>query len=126
MQHHELVAWLGDDHDLTDDQITELLSTAADIEDRYPDSDDEEERTAALTTAYRLLVEDSQEVVDDLADALASARIAESEALAAGRQAALMLVRVGDRTARGIESQQGLARALGVDRKTVIDWLGRR
>lgn len=127
MQRHELAAWLGDDHRLTDGQITHLLTIADDIARRYPDSDDEEKRTAALDAAYRLMVEDSQEVVDDLADTLARARIAEAEALAGLRQVAITIVRSGDRSARGITSQQGFAVAAGVDRQTVVrDWLGAR
>ncbi|PXY16615.1 hypothetical protein [Prauserella muralis] len=77
---------------------------------------------SALTTAYRLLVEDPKDVVHELRHGLVSARAAEERALAGLRQAAITLVRV-DRSARGIESQAGFAEHAGVDRMTVRDWI---
>lgn len=120
MQRHELVAWLGDNQgDLTDEQVTELLAIAQDIEARYPDKDDVAEREAALTAAYRLMVEDSAAVVAELAEKLLRARLAESESLAAIRQAAIVLT-PKDWT------EQGFANAAGVDRMAVRKWLGKR
>lgn len=123
MQRYELDAWLGDDHGLGDDGIRALLAVANDIEHRYPDPDDDDDREAALTVAFRLMVEPPEDVIGELANELARARITEARVLAAGRQAALSLVR--DR-GRGIESQQGFAERLGVDRSAVREWLGVR
>lgn len=120
IQRHEIEAWLGDDHGLTDEQVDELTATAEDIADRYPDHDDQEERDAALTAAYRILAGDTDDLVDDLARDLSAARVAESKALAGLRQAAVMLV--GSK----VESQAGFARRAGVDRMAVRDWLGLR
>ena len=119
MQQHELEAWLGDDHGLDEDQIAELLRHADDIEERYPDPDDQEERDAALSTAYRLIrLED--EVIGELAQERSDARAAESRALAGLRQAALMLIPTESRT------EAGFARQVGVDRMAVRSWLGKR
>jgi hypothetical protein len=122
MQRYELEAWLGDDHGLTAEQVTELLATAGDIEQRYPDPDDNDERQAALTTAYRLMTGYGQAIVD-LNEQLMRARVEEARALAGIRQAALTLIRPGG---RGIESEQGFALCVGVDRMTVRGWLGKR
>jgi hypothetical protein len=126
MQRYEIEAWLGDDHGLTEDQIRDLLRTADEIAARYPDPDDADDRETALTVAYRLLVEPPENVVDELGAALTRARVAEANAKAALRQAAVTLVRVGDRSARGVRSQAGFATAAGVDRMAVKDWLGLR
>lgn len=126
-EHHEIQAWLGDNHGLADEQIDQLRRTADDIADRYPDADDANERHAALTVAYRLMVEEPESVVYDLAGDLARARASEERALAAVRQAALTLVRIdGGKGARGVETQAGFAQRMGIDRLTVRDWLGLR
>lgn len=118
MQIHELEAWLGDDHGLDDVQLAELLAHADEIEERYPDADDQAERDAALSTAYRiLLVQD--EVIGELAQQRADARAAELQALAGLRQAALMLIPTESRT------EAGFAKQVGVDRMTVRKWLGK-
>ncbi|MFJ6559934.1 hypothetical protein ACIQMV_08635 [Streptomyces sp. NPDC091412] len=119
MQMHELEAWLGDDHGLTGEQLAELLAQADEIQERYPDPDNQPERDAALSTAYRiLLVQD--EVIGELAQQRADARAAELQALAGLRQAALMLISTGSRT------EAGFAKQVGVDRMTVRNWLGKR
>lgn len=139
-QRHEIEAWLGDDHGLTDDQVTGLMEISDEIYARYctPDEgvDDPEmveldlaqasevERQEALTTAYRLMVEQPGEVVTQLGVALRSTRQQETRVMAALRQAARQLVATGG--GQGIESQAGFARAAGVDRMTVRDWLGLR
>jgi hypothetical protein len=119
MQLHELESWLGDDHGLDEDQLAELLDTANEIEDRYPDPDDQDERTAALTVAYRL-AQGQDEVVDELAKERADARATESRALAGLRQAALTLIPSESRT------EAGFAKQAGVDRMAVRSWLGKR
>jgi hypothetical protein len=119
MQLYELEAWLGDDHSLNEDQLTELLDTANEIEERYPDADDQIERDAALSTAYRLALGED-EVVDELAKQRVDARTAEVQALAGLRQAALLLIPTGSRT------EAGFAKQAGVDRMAIRKWLGKR
>lgn len=119
MQRYELDAWLGDDHGLTDEQVGDLLTTAGDIATRYPDEDDADLREAALTVAYRTMME-GPAVLDELAERLASARLAEARALAGLRQAAVSLIPPGR------ETQAGFARRAGVDRMAVRGWLGQR
>lgn len=123
-QRHEIEAWLGDEPGLTDEQIDQLAAVADEIGARYPDGDDDRERESAITVAYRLMVEDQGAVVGELADTLLRARQTEQEALAGIQQAAHTLVRVEDRSARGLESQAGFAYAAGVDRMAVRTWLG--
>ncbi|MFJ1782437.1 hypothetical protein ACIOKA_37660 [Streptomyces anulatus] len=119
MQLHELEAWLGADHSLTSDQIAELLRTANEIGERYPDPDDQLERDAALSTAYQLMATD-QDVVEGLAREREAAKNAELQALASLRQAALTLIPRGDAT------ESGFAKKSGVDRMNVRRWLGKR
>lgn len=128
MQRYELEAWLGDDHGLTDEHIGRLLTAADEIGRRYPDPDDADEREAALTVAYRLMVEDPETVVDELARALAAARTREVTVLAGLRQAAVDLIDpapVRGRHVGGIRSQKGFATRAGLDRAGVIRWLTR-
>jgi hypothetical protein len=127
-ERYELEAWLGDDHGLNDEQITELMQISDEIEQRYPEDfeDDRESREAALTVAYRLMVEDPEDVVHELSAELWRARIAQARALAGLRQGALTLVEPGSKGARGIRTQQGYAERAAVTRMTVRDWLGLR
>lgn len=118
-QRYETEAWLGDDHGLTDEQIDELTATADEIAERYPDPDDQAERDAALTAAYRIMAGQAEALVEELARERVNAREAELLALAGLRQAALTLI-------PGDETQAGFARRAGVDRMAVRDWLGLR
>jgi histidinol-phosphate/aromatic aminotransferase/cobyric acid decarboxylase-like protein len=116
MQQYELEAWLGDDHGLTDDQLDELLAQATEIQERYPDPDDQAERDAALTAAYRLKVEPPENVLSDYSAQRTAARAAEAVASAGLQQAAQSLIWNGQWT------EAGFARAVGVDRMTVRKW----
>ncbi|KAB2384768.1 hypothetical protein [Actinomadura montaniterrae] len=118
-QRHEIEAWLGDDHGLTDEQIDDLMREADEIAERYPDEGDQEERDAALTTAYRLMTGEVEEIVEELGRERLAARIAEAKALAGLRQAATMLIPTA-------ESESGFARRANVDRMAVRGWLGKR
>lgn len=118
-QRHEIEAWLGDDHGLTDQQIDDLTATADEIAARYPDPDDKAEREAALTVAYQLMAGD-EGTVEELARELLAARLAEAQALAGLRQAALTLIPSNQ------ETQAGFARRAGVDRMAVRGWFGQR
>jgi len=116
MQLHELEAWLGDDHGLTHEQLDELLTEANEIEERYPDTDDQAERDAALSVAYRLKVEPLEDVLADFSKQRADARAAESAASAALQQAAQSVI-PDDQL-----SEAAFARTVGVDRMTVRKW----
>lgn len=123
MQRYELDAWLGDDHGLTCEQVDQFTSVATDIGARYPDEDDQDERDAALIAAHRLMVEDPRVVVKDVAAELTRARTAEARALAAARQCAVTLI---ENHGQGVASESGFARAVGVGRSSVREWLGKR
>ena len=120
MQLFELEAWLGDDHGLDEDQLTELLDEANEIEDRYPDADDQAERNAALTAAYRLMTEPVEDVLADYGNQRATARAAASAASAALQQAARTVI-ADDKL-----SEAGFARVAQVDRMSVRKWTGKR
>lgn len=122
-QRYEIEAWLGDDHGLTSEQIDQFTAAATEIEARYPDADDQDEREAALIVAHRLMVEDPRVVVKDVAAAVGLARIAEVRALAAARQCAITLV---VDNGQGIGSESGFAREIGVGRSSVREWRGKR
>lgn len=117
-------AWLGEDHGLTTEQVAQFTATAREIAARYPDPDDQDERDAALIAAHRLMVEDPRVVVKDVAAELTAARTALIRALAGARQCAVTLI--VDDTGRGIESESGFAREIGVGRSSVREWLGKR
>jgi hypothetical protein len=116
MQLFELEAWLGDDHGLDEQQLTELLDEATEIQERYPDPDDQAERDAALATAYRLKTEPAEQVIADYGQQLTAARAAAAVASAGLQQAAQTTIPNGDFT------ESGFARAGGVDRMTVRKW----
>lgn len=119
MQRHEILAWLGNDHGLTGEQLDEFTTAADEIEQQYPDPDDQDEAQAALIAAYRLLVEDQGAVVGELSAQLISARRAELLAVAGLKQAANQLIGAHVRT------ESGFAREVGVDRMTVRAWRGK-
>ena len=120
MQRYELEAWLGDDHELTDEQIEELLRTAGEIDEQYPDPDDRDDAEAALAAAYRLMVEAPEDLIAELAAARTAARVAERKALVGLRQVAVTRISNGDAT------EAGFARQAGVDRQAVRKWLGKK
>lgn len=118
MQRYELDAYLGDDHGLDEDQIAELLAKTDDIEERC-DADPDEMREE-LVAAYRLMREEPNIVVAELAERRIEAIVAEANALAGLRQSAIVLIGRGDAT------EAGFARLAGVDRMTVRKWLGKK
>jgi hypothetical protein len=120
MQLFELEAWLGDNHGLDEDELTELLNEANEIEERYPDEDDQPERDAALTAAYRMKTEPLVEVLADFGKQRSDARTAASAA-----SAALQHI-VHNLAADGTPSEAGFARIANVDRMTVRKWLGKQ
>ncbi len=118
MQQYELEAFLGDDHGLNEGQIAELLAKADEIEERC--DADPDEMGEELVAAYRLMRENPGDVVKELAERRLAAIVAEANALAGLRQAAIVLIERGDFT------ESGFSRAAGVDRMTVRKWLGKR
>ena len=126
MQRHEMEAWLGDDHGLTEEQITELMRTADEIGERYPDPDDQEDRDAALSAAYELMVRDPGEVIAEQAGRIEQGRTLERRGLAGARQTVITLEARGELDPRGKINESSLARTFGVDRMTVRSWLGKR
>ena len=120
MQLIELEAWLGDDHRLNEDELTELLDEANEIEERYPDPDDQAECDAALSAAYRLKTEPIEDVLADYGKQRTDARAVISTASAALQQAARTVV------AEGMLSEAGFARVAQVDRMSVRKWLDKR
>ncbi|MFF8408967.1 hypothetical protein [Streptomyces omiyaensis] len=116
MQRYELDAWLGDNHGLADDDIEQLLTEANEIEERYPDPDDQPERAAALEVAYRLRIEPAESVLADFSEQRAKARAAEAVASAGLQQAAQSVIPAGQL------SESAFARHVGVDRMTVRKW----
>lgn len=119
-QQHEILAWLGDDHGLTADQIGTLTRAADEIGERYPDPDNANEREAALTVAYRLMVEDPRGVLAELAHDRQRAALAEQLAMVGLRQAAVTLI------PSEIMSESGFARSAYLNRMSVRGWLGKR
>lgn len=120
MQRYELEAWLGDNHGLDEKELTELLDQANEIEERYPDIDDQVERDAALSAAYRLKTEPVEDVLVDYGKRRSEARAAASAASAALQQAARIVV------APDKLSEAGFARVAQVDRMSVRKWLDKR
>lgn len=120
MQLHELEAWLGDHHGLNGNELTDLLGQADEINERYPDPDDQAERDAALAAAYRLMTEPVEDVLADYGKQRSDARTAASAASAALQQAARIVV------AEGKLSEAGFSRVAGVDRMSVRKWLDKR
>ena len=120
MQQYELEAWLGNDHGLNEDELAELLDEANEIEARYPDADDQAERDAALSAAYRLKTEPVEDVLADYGKQRTDARTAGLIASAALQQAARTVV------ADGKLSEAGFARVATVDRMSVRKWLGKQ
>lgn len=120
MQQYELEAWLGNDHGLNEDELAELLDEANEIEARYPDADDQAERDAAFSAAYRLKTEPVEDVLADYGKQRTDARAAASAASAALQQAARTVV------APGKLSEAGFGRVSLVDRMTVRKWLDKR
>src|SRR5689334_12039126 len=120
MQQYELEAWLGDNHGLNEDQLAELLRTADDLAEQYPDEDDRDDWEAALVATYRLMVEAPEDLIAELAAERTAARIAERKALIGLRQIALTRINNGDAT------EAGFAQQAGIDRMAVRRWLGKR
>lgn len=114
----DLMTWLGPAADeLTSDQLERVAGVARDINDRYPDPDDQDKRDAALgaTVQYLLGETSAEQVREELVTARARAR----EAYVAALQIAVLLVRDG-------RSKATAARLVGIDRMRLLEALGER
>jgi len=115
---NELLNWLGDTVTLTGEQMDHLIDASLDIDQRYPDEDEQLERDAALSAALQYLL---GETTPDIArETLVSARAAERRAYVAALQMAVMAHRLG-----GVDKAPA-ARAAGIDRMRLLRALGER
>ncbi|MFI2663296.1 hypothetical protein [Micromonospora carbonacea] len=115
----DLMAWAGPAWaELTDEQRDQLADAAADITQRYPDPDDQDDRDAALSATVQYLL--GETTADDTARALLAARQAARAAYVAAVQHAVMLHRVGG------SQKKTAALACGIDRMTLLKALGER
>lgn len=115
---HELVAFLGPAAEALDaDDVDRLMAECDRIDARYPHSDEEPERQAALGAAVAYLLSDTRP--DDAGRQLNAARRAQADAMAASQQIAAMAVADGMSEVRAAE-------ATAIDRMTLRKALGKR
>lgn len=115
MQDYEIDAYLGDT-DTTPEQYDAIRRAADQVERRWPDADDADERREALTAAVQVILGDA--TVQEIGQAGAEAQGALIRARAA--QAGAAIAAAGD-----YPSEQALADDLQVTRMTVRSWLGK-
>lgn len=114
----ELLAWLGPAaKDLTPEQLERVAAESREIDERYPDPDEQDEREAALSAVVQYLLGDT--TAEDVNRELIAARTRERAAYVAALQVAVMLTRDGTPKAAA-------ARAVGIDRMRVLKALGER
>lgn len=114
----ELAAWLGPAADqLTTEQADRVAAEARRIAERYPDPDEQDERDAALSATVQYLL--GETTPDKTGRALIEARRRERAAYVAAEQVAVILVRDGAKKASA-------ARAVGIDRMSLLKALGER
>lgn len=119
MTHESLLAWLGPAADtITPDQLDQLAEAARDIDQRYPDEDEQLERDAALSATLQYLLHETTPA--DASRTLIDARLAERRAYIAALQIAVMHHRVG-----GVDKTNA-AREAGIDRMRLLKALGER
>jgi len=113
-----LMAWLGPAADeLTPEQLEIVGDASRDIDQRYPDPDDENERQAALNATVQYLLGETS--AEEASRSLSDARQREREAYVTALQVAVMMVRSGTRKATA-------AKAAGIDRMGLLKALGER
>ncbi len=113
----ELLEWLGDEI-VSDGQLDKLIDASLDIEQRYPDVDEQLERDAALAATLQYLLGDTTPA--DANRTLIDARLAERRAYIAALQIAVMHHRVG-----GVDKTNA-AKEAGIDRMRLLKALGER
>lgn len=113
-----LMAWLGPAAaELTPEQIERAADASRDIDTRYPDPDEEQERQAALSATVQYLL--GETTAAEAEGALITARARERDAYVAAVQVAVMMVRDGTPKATA-------ARECGIDRMSLLKALGER
>ena len=114
----DLMAWLGPAADeMTPEQLERVADASRDIDERYPDPDDQNEREAALSATVQYILGDT--TAEDANRALIDARLREREAYVAALQVAVMMVRSGTPKATA-------AKSAGIDRMGLLKALGER
>lgn len=124
---NDLMAWLGPAaEELTPEQIERVAEASRDIEQRYPDPDEHEEREAALSAVVQYLLGDT--TAEDAKRELIEARGRERRAYVAALQVAVMMVRDARQAgvSERIVDKKGKAEACGVDRMSLLKALGER
>lgn len=119
MQDHELTAWLGPAAtELTPEQTEHVADAARLIHEHYPDSDQSNERDAALSAVVQHLL--GETTPEEIRSALSAAIMAQAVARAAAIGMAVAMVRA-DGTPKAVA-----ARLAGVDRMALLEVLGER
>jgi hypothetical protein len=114
----DLMAWLGPAADeLTPEQIERVAAEARNIDERYPDPDEQPEREAALSATVQYLL--GETTAEEVNRSLIDARSRERDAYVAALQVAVMLHRDGTPKATA-------AREAGIDRMGLLKALGER
>ena len=117
-QRYELEAWLGPAlEQLTAEQVDRIHRESDRIDDRYPDPDQEDERQAALSAVVQYLLGETRPELAGMQ--LNTARYHLRTAMAAAQQIGIMAV------ADGMGKSEA-ARAVGIDRMTLLKALGER
>lgn len=122
-----LMVWLGPAADeLTAEQIERVAEADRDIQERYPDEDDEPVREAALSATVQYLLGDTS--AEEAKRELAEARGRERRAYVHALQVAVMMVREARATGVGerLVDKKGKAEACGIDRMGLLRALGER
>lgn len=114
----DLMAWLGPAADeLTPEQIERVADAARDIEQRYPDPDEQRERETALNATVQYLL--GEVTAEEANRALVEARLRERDAYVTALQVAVLRHRDGTPKATA-------ARESGIDRMGLLKALGER
>jgi hypothetical protein len=117
--HEDLITWLGPAAEqLTAEQLEIVADAARDINQRYPDPDEQPERDAALSATVQLLLGETS--AHDAARTLIAARAEERRAYVHAEQVAVMLHRHG-----GMPKAPA-AEAVGISRMSLLKALGER
>jgi hypothetical protein len=124
MTEHDLMAWLGPaTAELTAEQIDLIQTLCRDIDERWPDPDEQPEREAALSAVVQYLLGDT--TPETARRTLVEARRRWDEAKAASTWLGVAIVRERQRAGRRPEKAV-VARDVGIDRMALLRALGER
>ncbi|WP_143194344.1 hypothetical protein [Micromonospora sp. CB01531] len=113
-----MLTWLGPAAgEMTPEQIEMFAEQWQRVDERYPDPDEQPERHAALSAVVQYLLGETS--AEDANRALIDARLREREAYVVAETIAVMMVRHG-------YPKAGAARAVGIDRMSLLKALGER